>query len=411
MAFLEAIRMALEALRGHKLRSSLTLLGMVIGVFAIIVSVTAVQVIDVYFKEKLQFLGATSFTISRFPPIRMHNVDRSMRNRPAITFEQVERLKDAVELPVQISVLEDFWPPLKVRYKDKETENGGIFLMGTDENMLDNFSYELEQGRFFTAQDVQYARPVMVLPKPIADELFPNETPLGKDVRVNGHKYEVIGTLKEKGSFLGFNQDNRVFTTITRAFTLNGNPNRNIASISVNVRNAALVEPAMEEVRGRMRVIRKDDPGDPDSFEISTNDSMQGIFNAFTGTLTTGGALIGFISLLAAGIGIMNIMLVSVTERTREIGIRKSIGARRRDIMRQFLLEGFFLCQLGGVVGILLGVLVGNFVAVYFEITAVFPWGWAFAAVALVTLIALVFGGYPALKAARLHPIQALRYE
>jgi putative ABC transport system permease protein len=314
-----------------------------------------------------------------------------------------------MHLPITVSVLDNF-DLGAVKYKDRETE-GGIILMGTDEHLLGNYSYELAQGRFFTAQDVHYGRPVTVLPMPIAGTLFPNESPLGKEVRFGGHRYQVVGVLEEKGSFLGFNQDNRIFTPITRLFTLYGQPRRNIGSVSVRVHNPTQLLPAMEEATGRMRTIRKVPPGQPNNFEVSTNDSMRSIFDAFTGTLTIGGLVIGMIALLAAGIGVMNIMLVSVTERTREIGIRKSVGARRRDILRQFLFEAFFLCQIGGLLGIALGALVGNGVALYFDITAAFPWGWAIAAVVAMTAVAFVFGGYPAFKAARLDPIESLRYE
>ncbi|GIV58846.1 MAG: ABC transporter permease [Rhodothermaceae bacterium] len=409
MAFLEAFRMAWDSLRSHKLRSSLTLLGMVIGVFAIIVSVTGVSVIDVYFKERLQFLGASTFTVRRTPSIQLGPLDRSVRNRPPITYDQVERLARALTLPATVSVIEDFYLGA-VRYENEETEPN-VVLLGTDEHMLGNFSYEIDQGRFLSEQDVQYARPVVVLGSAVAEELFPNVSPLGKTVRIGGHRYEVIGVLKEKGSFLGFNQDNRVFAPITRLMSLYGQPDRNIATVSVRAHDPRLIQAAMDEVIGRFRVIRKVPPGEDNNFDIETNDSMQGIFNAFTGTLTLGGAIIGLVALLAAGIGIMNIMLVSVTERTREIGIRKAVGARRRDILRQFLLEAFFLCQIGGLLGIVLGALVGNLVAVYFDISAAFPVGWAVGAVVMVTGIALVFGGYPAFKAARLNPIESLRYE
>lgn len=409
MSFLEAFRMAWDSLRGHKMRSALTLLGMVIGVFAIIVAVTAVEVIDVYFKDRLQFLGASTFTVSRTPSIQTGNLDASVRNRPSITWEQVQRLEDAMRTPVSVSPLEDFRIG-KSSYADRETEPN-IFVMGTNQHMLGNFSYELEQGRFFTGEDVLYARPVCVVGSEVAAALFPNESPLGKEIRIPGMRCQVIGTLEEKGSFLGFAQDNRVFIPITRGFSAFGQPQRNIASVSMRVHDPVMINAAKEEATGRLRVIRKVEAGEPNNFEISTNDSMQAIFEAFTGTLTMGGAGIGLISLLAAGIGIMNIMLVSVTERTREIGIRKSVGARRRDILRQFLLEAFFLCQIGGLFGILLGALAGNGVALYFDISAAFPVGWAVGAVVMVTIISLVFGGYPAFKAARLNPIDSLRYE
>ncbi len=409
MGIIEALRMAVDALRAHKMRSSLTLLGMVIGVFAIIVSVTAVEVIDVYFKDKLQFLGASTFSVTRTPMIQTGNTDRSVRNRPAITFEQIQRLKSQVTLPVTISTLEDFTMG-KVVYSDRETEPN-IFVMGVDEHMLGNLSYELDLGRFFTQNDIQYARPVCVLGTDVSNELFLTENPIGKVIKASGARCEVIGVLKSKGNFLGFSQDNRIYIPITRGFTLYGGTHRNIANISVRVHNAVLINAAIDEVTGRMRVIRKVEPGEGNNFEISTNDSMQAIFEAFTGTLTAGGAGIGLISLFAAGIGIMNIMLVSVTERTREIGIRKSIGARRKDILRQFLFEAFFLCQLGGFVGIMLGALVGNGLALYFGISAAFPVNWAIISVIMVTGIALLFGGYPAFKAARLNPIESLRYE
>ncbi len=409
MSILEAFRMAITSLHGHKLRSSLTLLGMVIGVFAIIVSVTAVKVIDVYFKDKLQFLGSSTFTISRTPAIQMGPSDRSMRNRPPITYEQVQRLERAMAIPVAISPFEDFSLG-KAKYGERETEPN-VSLLGSNEHVLVNFSFEVEQGRGITEQDVQYARSVVLLGNDVVEALFPNETPVGKTIRFDGRKFEVIGTLKSKGNFLGFSQDNRIIAPITRLMSAYGVPNRNIASVSVRVRDQRMVPAAMDEATGRMRTIRKVPPGDDNNFELTTNDSMQGVFDAFTATLTTAGAMIGLIALIAAGIGIMNIMLVSVTERTREIGVRKSIGAKSRDIMRQFLFEAFFLCQIGGLVGILLGVLVGNLVAVRFDISGAFPWDWAFGAVALVTVISLVFGGYPAFKAARMKPIDSLRYE
>ena len=408
MAILEALRMALGTMRSNKTRTALTLLGIVIGVFAIIVSVTAVKVIDVYFRESLQFLGSSTFTISRYPSIQI-NGNRGSRNRPSITYDQVEQLRRVMELPVALSVLEDFSMGT-ARYEDRETE-GNIFLLGTDENFLGNYSYELDQGRFLTEEDVRYGRPVVVLGSETAEALFLSETPLGKQIRMGGHRYEVIGVLKEKGGFLGNSWDNRNYAPLTRLFTLYGQPQRNLALVSVRVREMQFLTAAMEEVTGRLRLIRKVPPGEDNNFEIETNDSFRSIFDAFTGTLTIGGLVIGLIALLASGVGVMNIMLVSVTERTREIGVRKSVGARRRDILRQILFEGFFLCQLGGILGIAIGALVGNLVALYFDISAAFPWGWALAAVVMMTFVALSFGGYPAFKAARLNPIDALRYE
>lgn len=407
MEIQDVISSAWNSLRSNKTRTALTLLGMVIGVFAIITSVTSVKVIDVYFEEKMAFLGTGTFTISRYPSMQMGN--RNFEYRSNITVEQVDRLKESLEGSLTVSAQEDF-ALTTVRFEGRETEPN-VVVMGTDENFVGNFSYAIDYGRSFTAEDNQFARKLTVLGSSVADELFPSQSPVGKVVDVGGNRFTVIGVLEPKGNFLGFNIDNRVFAPIHTLMNLYGGAHRNIATTSVQASAPHLVPAAMDEVIGRFRAIRKVPPGEENDFELETNDSMRAIFDAFTGVLTAGGAGIGLIALFAAGVGIMNIMLVSVTERTREIGIRKSVGARRRDIMRQFLLEATILCQIGGLVGILLGVLVGNAVAVYFDISAAIPWGWAVASVVMVSLVALIFGGYPAWKASRLDPIESLRYE
>jgi putative ABC transport system permease protein len=249
MGFGEAFRMALDALRANKTRSFLTLVGMIIGVFAIIVSVTAVEVIDVYFKDSMQFLGSSTFNVTRYPQIRVDGGRRDERNRPNLSYEQIERLASMMELPVTVSVIEDFHFGA-VRYGPRETEPN-LVLLGGDQNFLGNFSYELDQGRFLTEQDVQYARAVAVIGKPLADELFPSETALGKSIRMDGHRYEVVGVLAEKGSFLGFSQDNRIVAPITRLFTLYGSTDRNIGSVSLRVQDPVLLNAAMEEARCR----------------------------------------------------------------------------------------------------------------------------------------------------------------
>jgi putative ABC transport system permease protein len=405
MNILEAFRMAWNALRANKLRSSLTLLGMVIGVFAIIASVTAVKVIDVYFQESLQLFSSTTFTVSKDPVVRTGQWRG--RSRPNITYDQVRRLAREVSFPVSP---QEFFGVNVMQYQDRETEPN-VRIIGTNQHFMGNFSYEIQSGRGLIEPDVQYARPVTVISPDVAEVLFPNETPLGKTVQIEGQRYEVVGVLESKGSFLGSSFDQRMFAPITRLFNIYGQPQRDISLVSVRAPSVRAVPNAMDDVIGRLRVIRDVPPGEENNFEIDTNDSVQSTFEDFTGTLTAGGAGIGLIALLAAGIGIMNIMLVSVTERTREIGIRKSVGAKKRDILRQFLLEAVFMCQLGGLIGIGLGAAFGNIVAIYFDISAAFPWAWALAGVGAMIGIAMVFGGYPAYKAARLDPIESLRYE
>ena len=407
MELRDIIASAWTSLRTNKMRTMLTLLGMVIGVFAIIVSVTAVKVIDVYFEEKMSFLGTSTFTISRYENFTVG--DRDFRYRPRITMEQIDRLKRSLDEYLVVSAIEDFDMDA-VRYAARETEPD-VYILGTDENFVGNFSYTIEYGRNFTPEDIQYGRKVVILGASVAEELFASENPLAKVVEFGGARYQVIGVLEPKGNFLGFNMDNRVFAPMRTLFLRYGGANRNISSTSVRTPGPQFLTASMEEVVGRLRTIRKVPPGEDNDFVVETNDSMRAIFDQFTTVLTQAGAAIGLISLLAAGIGIMNIMLVSVTERTREIGIRKALGARRRDIMRQFILEAIFLCQIGGGAGFLLGVLAGNGTALYFNISATIPWVWAGVTVAIVACVALVFGGYPALKAARLNPIDSLRYE
>jgi len=408
MSVFESIRMALTALRANILRSALTLLGMVIGVFAVIAAVTAVEVIEVYFEESLQIYGSSTFSVERYES-QIGGRDRDVYH-PPITWEQVVRLKRSLPGGLQVSVDEDFDWIVKAKYEERETEPN-LQLRGTDEHFLSNFGFELAAGRPITAQDVQYARPVAVLGAPVAETLFPNQSALGKEVRIGRVRLEVIGVLEEKATFLGFDPNARVWAPISYMLSTYGDNGRNIASVSVRAPNPQMVRPAQETVMAQMRTIRKVRPGDQNNFFLETNASLQDQLASFTGSLGIAGAAIGLISLLAAGIGIMNIMLVSVTERKREIGIRKAVGAKNWHVLSQFLLEAIVLCQIGGLLGILLGALAGNGVAFLFDISMAFPWLWAGIAVTGVTVIAVVFGLYPAFKASRLDPIESLRYE
>jgi len=408
MRFVETTREALTALRANMLRSALTLLGMVIGVFAVIASVTAVDVIDLYFKSSLQIFGPSTFSVERYA-VQMGGGDRERYHSP-ITYSQVRRLEDRVDAALTVSVQEGFDYNVPVRSARRKT-NPNVTLYGIDEAFLGNFGYELGAGRPLARPDLQNARPVALLGATVAEELFPTTTPIGKEVSVGRVRLRVVGVLETKGSFLGYDPDTRVFAPVSYLMSTYGGGGRNLGDVSVRAPAAGQMDAAQEQVRQHMRVIRQVAPGEPDTFAFETNNTIRSTLDQFTRMLTIGGALVGLISLLAAGVGIMNIMLVSVTERTREIGIRKAVGAKWRDVLGQFLLEAIVLCQIGGLIGIVLGGLGGNATALYFDIAPSFPWGWALVAVAGVTALALVFGGYPAYKAARLDPIDSLRYE
>jgi putative ABC transport system permease protein len=406
MGIREAFGAALDALRANKLRSALTLLGMVIGIFAVVTSVTAVDVIDAYFQDSLQLLGSSTLTISKEPLVRLGG--RDPKARPDITYDQVKRLEERVALPV---APQEGFDRGRAQYEGRRTDQGNISVLGTNEHLLTNFSRQLKRGRSLTEADVQRARPVTVVTPDVASELFPAQSPLGKWITIEGGKYQVVGVLKAKGNFLGNSFDARIFVPITHLLEAYGQPQRDIRMVSVSAPNMAEMAEARNRVIGHMRVIRDVPPGEPNNFEVSTNETMQSTFSQFTSVLTLGGAGIGAIALLAAGVGIMNIMLVSVTERTKEIGIRKAVGAKRRHVLGQFLLEALLLCLIGGGLGIALGVLAGNGTAVYFDIGASIPWGWAMGSLLIVGMIALVFGIYPAYKAASVDPIESLRYE
>ncbi len=403
----EFIRLAWEAVRSHKLRSALTLLGMIIGVFAIIVAVTAVQVIENSFSSTIQSFGSTTFTVESSSGVQVQGARR--RARENITYEEMERLQERAQLPVAINPEMRQGFLVEARYGERKTDLEVIFL-GSNEHWPGNNGFEVGDGRFLTDQDVHLGRPVAVIGSDLDDELFPNERSLGKDVIIDGYRYQVIGVLEEKGEAFGTNVDMIAVVPITRMISSYSAGQRDI-EIKVRAPSIELLEATMDEVIGLMRVIRRVRPGEENNFELQSNEALVEQVGSFTSILAMGGAGIGLITLLAAGIGIMNIMLVSVTERTREIGVRKAVGARRRDILSQFLYEAIFLCQIGGIVGILAGVGAGNLMGLLFDAAFTFPWLWALAAVLAVTGIAVVFGVYPAFKAAGLDPIDALRYE
>ena len=404
----EFLRLAWESVRNHKLRSALTLLGMVIGVFAIIVAVTAVEVIDAKVTSTVRSFGSTTFTVSSRRGFQGTSSNRR-RARKNLTYDEMLELEERAQLPVAISPQMRQGFVVEARYQDQESDFTVTFL-GTNEHWPGNNGFDVGRGRFINEQDVRLARRVVVIGEKLRETLFPTEEPLGKEIIVDGYRYQVIGMLNKKGDVFGQNMDMLAIIPITRMINLYSAARRDI-EIKVRASSIQLLAATTDEVIGDLRVIRRVRPGEDNNFEAESNEAIVEEVSKFTGNIALGGAAIGLITLLAAGIGIMNIMLVSVTERTREIGVRKAVGARRRDILRQFLYEAIFLCQIGGIIGILVGALAGNIVGLVFNAPFVFPWGWAILAAAAVTCLALAFGVYPAYKAAGLDPIDALRYE
>lgn len=404
----ETFSQATDSLKANKIRSFLTLLALVIGVFSVIVSTTAVAVLDNFFTNTMSILGSDVVTVQKNPAVQMGPRDASLRNRKNIKFEDAEDLDERIRIGEGMSPLTTF-SFTRISFNNEETDPD-VRVRGSNGEFVENNAFVLEDGRNITDEDVQYKRNVVVLGKDVQVELFKNEYPLGKTVRIDGKPYLVIGLLEKKGQIFGNSFDNIVIIPYTTGINNYGGGNRGIG-IQLRAPEIARVQDTIEEITGIMRVIRDVEPSDENDFEVITNDSLSGTFDAFTGVLYAAGFAIGFITLLGAGIGVMNIMLVSVTERTREIGVRKSVGATRKAIVNQFLMEAVFLCQIGGLVGLLLGIGVGNLVAVWIETETVIPIWSVFGSFFGMTIIGLTFGVYPAFKASKLDPIESLRYE
>jgi putative ABC transport system permease protein len=408
MNFAEIFRLALNALKTNKLRSFLTMLGVAIGVFSVIGVMTALNVISGSIESGLSFLGSNIFQFAKYPTISTNDPEEKFANRRDITLEQARTFARLMEGEAQAICFKVFSGGKPVSY-GREKKQGNT-IAGTNEYFVVANSYTLGYGRNLSAEDVELGRNVAVVGTDIQKKLFPNQSPLGKIVKVNERPYQIIGIFAEKGSSFGQSQDDMVIVPITRFFFDFGSANRTI-NIAIQSTSQATYNQTLDKAIGAMRVARGLKLGQENDFEVYSNDTMVSAFASIADQVKIGAFVVSVIALLAAGIGIMNIMLVSVTERTREIGLRKAIGARRDDIVRQFLLEAIVLSELGGLAGIFGGVMGGNGIALLFDMSMVFPWGWAMTGLIVCSVIGIGFGFYPAWKAAALHPIEALRFE
>jgi putative ABC transport system permease protein len=406
----EIVKMALNAIRMNKLRSALTLLGVVVGVFSIIGVMTAVQVLQNSIESGLSNLGSNTFQIQKFPAMFVggHAAWEKYRHRKDITYDQAEFVRSHVTTAQYIATEASTWGQTIQTLTGLKT-NPNVPVMGEMPEGIPTNGWAIKDGRSFSDNDQLYSNNAIILGPDVVKKLFPNGGAVGADVKIGNDRYTVIGTFEPKGAALGGNSDN--FVAIPLSKFLNEFGKQRSLNIMIKSKTPELYDQCMEEARMALRTVRKVDPGKDDDFEIFSNDSLISTFNEFTQYVKMGVGFISFISLLAAGVGIMNIMLVSVTERTKEIGLRKSIGARKANILSQFITEAIVLCQIGGLVGIGLGILGGNLAAVAFSLPAVFPVNWALIGFALCAFIGVVFGVYPAWKAANLDPIEALRYE
>ena len=402
----ESFRMALTAIMTNKLRSSLTLLGIIIGVMTIIAMQSLIIGLRNSIKDQVSVLGSNVFQVQKFPSIGNHDW-RKYRNRKDISVDEAKALKRLATLAENVGA--EVWAMgQEIRYGENKTMPT-ISLAGGTPEFLDNNGYAMADGRFITDQDNDFSRRVAILGVEVVNALFPYEDPIGKDIKIQGERFQVVGVFDEMGSILGNTRDNRVVIPIARFEKVFGRE-RSI-NITVKAKNAAVIDACVDQTIGIMRALRKVPPGEENDFEIRTNDQMMEFFDNLTKYVKVVAIAIASISLIVAGVGIMNIMLVSVTERTREIGIRKSIGAKRGDILWQFLIEAVVLSEIGGVIGIFLGLGIGKLVEVATPVPADVPTWTVILGLVFCSAVGMMFGVYPATKAARLDPIEALRYE
>ncbi len=415
MRLLDALFMSLGALVGNKLRSTLTLVGIVAGVASIIAVMTGISVIQKTMEHEMSVLGAQTFQAQKWPAGGFNSdADRrkAMR-RPPLTLDNANAIREQVNTVDLVgSEIWDFG--FVVQYKGVSTNPNVSICGGTPEYPPNNTHY-IGLGRDISPLDVMSASRVAVIGYAIGKKLFPFTDPIGKEVLVDKRKFHVVGVFDEKKSAFGANYDNYVLMPVSTFLGIYGPVDRQgfrrSVNITVRAKTPDLMPEAIEETRQVLRHERGLKPGQEDNFTIFSSQSMITQFNKMSAGVKLAAFVIGIIALIVAGIGIMNIMLVAVTERTREIGIRKALGAPPHSIMTQFLMEAVILCNIGGVVGVLLGFGLGNLVAVFTHFDARVPLEWAVIGLVFCSAVGIAFGILPAIRASRLNPIDALRYE
>ena len=404
----ESVRMTFDAIRQNKLRSTLTLLGISVGIFSVISVMTAIKTLESSIESGLNVFGTNTFLITKDPAIQFGRNEK-YRNRKNIDLDQYLKLKERAKLPILVSGGDDTDNVRLVTYKDKKTKQIPR-IAGGDPGTLRTVNTYIADGRNLTDEDVHLSRSVCIVGADVVDALFPFEDPLGKVIQLQGINFTVVGITERQGQSFGQSQDNYVFLPIT-TFLQRFRGTSYSLGITVESESAEVYSETVDEVIGILRTIRKVSPGEENDFEITTNEELMETFGSFTGSIKIFAFSVSVIALIVAGIGIMNIMLVSVTERIKEIGIRKAIGATKGHILIQFLTEAVFLCQVGGIIGVVFGIAAGNLISFVAKVPAVIPIDWAIYGVVSCSLIGIGFGSYPAWRAANLDPVESMRFE
>jgi putative ABC transport system permease protein len=406
----ESILQALDSVRMNKLRASLTLLSIAIGVFAIITAGGLVSSIDNAVIGEIQKAGATSFQIRRMPAIQMGGHDwMKYSKRKPITYSQYIKFKKQM---TDVKLVSSFTASQGFTIKSGVYETDpNVTMFGADENFLEAIARDISNGRAISPEDIEYNRNIALIGNDIVVKVFPHTNPIGQRIKIKNMVFEVVGVIKTKGAIMGQSQDNWVVIPLPMFLKYYANFWEEDLSITVKAFDKQSMYVAFDESIGLLRSIRNVKPWEENDFEIETNESIGDQFAGFTGFLSIFGSIVGAFSLIAAGIGIMNIMLVTVKERTREIGVRKAVGAKRSWILWQFIIESITLCILGGLIGIGFGLLVSAYFGSAMGLDLAIPISSIITSLIVCTLIGIVFGAYPAWKASKLDPIDALRYE
>lgn len=407
----ENILVSIDSIKSHMTRSVLTILIIAFGIMALVGILTSIDAIRYFLGKNFTMMGANTFTI-RNRQMRMEGGGRESftKNNRAITWQEANNFKEQYTFPSKISIFNFATHNATVKFGSKKTYPN-VPVIGTDDNYLATSGYEIEKGRNFTPLEVFYGNHVVILGADVVGKIFPDKAtdPLDKVISVGPAKYKVIGVLKSKGASLT-GGDNLCLVSLMNVRQVYPNPNASFA-INILATDATRLDAAIGEAYGVMRIVRNARTIDDDPFDVVKSDNLSKMLFDNLKYLRLAATVIGIITLFGAAIGLMNIMLVSVTERTREIGIRKAMGANKSTIRNQFLMEAIVIGQIGGAAGILMGIGIGNILALIIGAGFIVPWIWMLLGLTLCFIVAVVSGLIPALKAARLDPVESLRYE